>query len=113
MSEIKLLPCPFCGGEASVLSDCSYSRTDGETMYYVRCQYCASESSWEYSEEEAIKRWNTRKPMQEIVERLEEVGKEEIKIHRARCNGKTLAFGFMLGIQQAINLVKEVGGMSD
>ena len=108
MSEIKILHCPICNAESIVFKN-RFGR------YNVGCTKCdLLQTSVNYkTEEEAIERWNTRKPMQEIVERLEEVGKEEIKINRARCNGKTLAFGFMLGVQQAINVIKEVGGMNE
>lgn len=69
MSEIKLLPCPFCGGEAIVYEDEQYNQ------YMIGCKNCcAVEPMTEWtSKENAIAQWNTRKPMQEIVERLEEV----------------------------------------
>lgn len=71
MSETKLLHCPFCGGEAKVHSRCSYEETGGETMFFVRCNDCGSEGSWNYSKEKSIKAWNTRKTVERILERLE------------------------------------------
>jgi Lar family restriction alleviation protein len=89
MSELKLLPCPFCGGE-----DIGYSvKTTGrwERKYHV-AMYCKDcncygkrvlvtptentrydvERNEEYKKL-AIKDWNTRKPMANIVEKLEEL----------------------------------------
>ena len=74
MSEIKLLPCPFCGGEARL------QRKGKKREYYVICKKCGCRtpyykyqfSSNEKLREEAIATWNTRKPMERIIERLEE-----------------------------------------
>lgn len=104
---IKLLPCPFCGYHGTLHS------IDMCNTVYAVCMKCGSRTLDFKHVEEAIEKWNTRKPMQEIVERLEEVGKLEIKTHSGRCNGKTLTHGYIHGIQNAINLVKEVGGMND
>lgn len=61
MSEIKLLPCPFCGGEAKVIENNCY--TD---IHSVMCKNCFSESDRYHTQDEAIEAWNTRKPMQEV-----------------------------------------------
>lgn len=66
MSDIKLLPCPFCGGEAEMLN---YS----ESEWLVNCPACGGMvEKWRKTEAEAIEQWNTRKPMERIVEQLEE-----------------------------------------
>lgn len=82
MSEIKLLPCPFCGGEAefhrslSVIGD----------IVTVRCKACQAktagilfdagkhQSDEEY--DEAAEAWNNRKPVEDVLERLEEFREE-------------------------------------
>lgn len=68
MSE-KLLPCPFCGGEAEI------SLYLGN--YGVACTECmgAIFPARGMTKGEAIKAWNTRKPMERILERLEEGAK--------------------------------------
>lgn len=68
MNELKR--CPFCGGKAKLMifPKC-------ERKYLVICeneQCMASVGNYSYSKEKAIKAWNTRKPMERIVERLEE-----------------------------------------
>lgn len=59
MSDIKLKPCPFCGGVARIASE-------GETVVFVTCQTCHVETpgisvSAEYcANERAAKEWNRR-----------------------------------------------------
>ena len=70
MSELKLLPCPFCGGEAEMLN---YSPTE----WLVHCIECdGMVEKWRETEEEAIEQWNNRTPMDNIVEKLEEAKEE-------------------------------------
>lgn len=58
----KLLNCPFCGGEAE---------TEWHHGYWgVRCQSCYVEVTAD-GMNDAIEVWNTRKPMDRIVEQLE------------------------------------------
>ena len=69
--------CPFCGGEAEV----AYSN-DNHKQPYIRCKFGVMENpkcpasnmyQWQFrSLDEAIKSWNTRTPMDNIVEKLEE-----------------------------------------
>lgn len=68
MSEIKLLPCPFCGGGAEIGE---FHLLDKE--YRVCCKECRSRTPYSASIDRVIKQWNTRKPMERIVERLEEL----------------------------------------
>lgn len=63
----KLLPCPFCGGEAETRKGLH------ELDNWVHCLVCRSKSGSFTTEETAIKRWNTRKPMERIVEQLEKM----------------------------------------
>ena len=73
----RLLSCPFCRGEAKTYP--SIHTRDGERMevWYAMCTGCKINYPQAYdtyatTEEEAIKYWNTRKPMERIVEQLEE-----------------------------------------
>jgi Lar family restriction alleviation protein len=60
----QLKKCPFCGGEAKW----------GNVLHnYIECKECGFETIWYETEAEAIKIWNTRKPKDRIVERLEEL----------------------------------------
>lgn len=81
MNDTELKPCPFCGGEAKIVKYCGK-----KTIVYVECTNClaymgnqrimtSSNRGKEYfeSEEKLINAWNTRKPMDNIVEELEEM----------------------------------------
>lgn len=74
MSEVKLLPCPFCGGEARISVDTdAISDSKGRTWAFtVVCESCCATSGLCYSTDMAVDAWNTRKPMNDIVEQLEE-----------------------------------------
>ncbi len=66
----KLLPCPFCGGEVEMYS----TQVDAIREHYgFHCKSCDMATSYDYpnDREEAIKHWNTRKPLERIVEQLE------------------------------------------
>lgn len=67
MSNTELKPCPFCGGKAELI------RRSSESPYNhgVWCRSCRCRTSFEKSENEAIEAWNTRRPMERIVEQLE------------------------------------------
>ena len=107
MSELKR--CPFCGGEAKLEQE----KIVG--LYTVKCKDCFARIPFQFdfgeglevSKEKAIKAWNTRKPMQNIVERLEEEKtscfdwEDEIKCVEQRC------------YRIAIEIVKEEGELHD
>lgn len=51
--DIKLKPCPFCGGEAEYHGECN--------MVWVRCTNCHAERIYKFDEpEEAAEDWNRR-----------------------------------------------------
>jgi Lar family restriction alleviation protein len=54
----KLLPCPFCGGEAEI--DFDFSGYNESTRYYGVCNSCYAKSHKKLTKEEAIKAWNKR-----------------------------------------------------
>lgn len=84
--------CPFCGGEAKLM----------DNGHWVWCQHCLVESAYYDTREEAIKAWNTRKPMDRIVERLEEPTNYTI------VKGKHFTT-----VERAIEIVKEEGVLNE
>lgn len=103
----KLKRCPFCGGEAFVAG----------SGHWIACKDCLAESDFYDYEYEAIEAWNTRKPMERIVEHLE----EELKLadeEKRRCVAENMlqfdsAKGYANGIYNAIEIVKEEGGLNE
>lgn len=68
MNEERLKPCPFCGGEGNVSLNTCY----GFVPWCSNEDCILNENTKGFStKEEAIETWNTRKPMERIVERLE------------------------------------------
>lgn len=121
MSELK--SCPCCGEEIQ-----GGVRLTGYMMMnrkYIKCDACGlkMESSYDIDglsqthlkaiTEDLIRRWNTRKPMQNIVERLERFNEESFYRANGRANGKTLAYGYSQGIYKAIETVKEEGDLNE
>ena len=98
MNETKLLRCPCCKGE-SIL----YGTSDALCKYFIcYCTKCGLTQPKKYrNKKEAIKAWNTRNPMQNIVERIE----------AEKSNLTTWAedMAFKIGIEKAIAIVKEEG----
>lgn len=56
MDEIKLKPCPFCGGDAEM----QQGKYQGLRTFYVSCLGCGARSDLEYAEEFAADLWNER-----------------------------------------------------
>jgi len=53
--ELKLKPCPFCGGDVKENDIVTY---DG--FFFVRCQTCIAYGPYEDSNAEAVETWNKR-----------------------------------------------------
>ena len=103
MSEIKLLPCPFCDGEAKVSNL-------GFNQYLIFCKDCWAETKPTTGFENTITKWNTRKPMQEIVEKIDDEISEYRETSYFDRYTKAVKVGTMF---KAIEIVKEVGGMNE
>lgn len=98
MSENKLKPCPFCGGEA-------HFPTVTET--WIGCKSCGFETPYTEDKEWLVNTWNTRKPIEKIVEQLEEKRKayyEDYNLYKCERD-----LGNVDGLKNAIEIVKEGG----
>lgn len=109
MSEIKLLPCPFCNSEVKMMD---IGEGEHDHYYMIQCQNpnCDGATCYgENSKEEVAKRWNTRKPMERILTRLEEekieMYKEWLKSSHLQDKGEYLAY------KHATEICKEEGGI--
>lgn len=108
MSEIKLKPCPFCG-----CKNIQFWEADNDThRFQIVCMQCFNGTDECISEEVAIEKWNTRTPMANIVEKLEE---REKYLERAMkenhekgySSSETKAMNERVAIRYAINIVKQ------
>ncbi len=108
MSETKLLTCPFCGGEAKIATyDFGYSIKE----YWIYCHSCDCASGRYHSKEQAIEAWNTRKPIDDIVERLKEL-KMTYFLTIANTGNENNDFGYENvgnALDKAIDIVRNAG----
>ena len=127
MSEIKLLPCPFCG--EGVIYETIREDELGTVIPQMFCNCCkmifeiendspylSDDKTYEYLKEKLHKQFNTRKPIQEIVENLK-ISKSISKLLAPSWLSKEDRImhynSFVEGIDRAIEIVKEVGEMNE
>lgn len=97
----ELKPCPFCGGEAFEY----YSGSQFEFCEVV-CKECGCRSKGK-TEAEAIEAWNTRKPIDKVVEALEDEYDNAGRLTGYFYNHNTYeTHGYMEGLKKAIEIVK-------
>ena len=114
MSKLKC--CPFCGGKAFLDTHRFWDEKAKDftvQTYGVKCYDCQT-GTWQHyrKEEDAIKQWNTRTPMANIVEKLEEREKYlENAMKESHENGHRFseekAMNERVAIRYAINIVKQ------
>lgn len=109
MSELK--KCPFCGGEAKI------DKTIANTVS-VECTVCHASSRMILCtegdiEQKAIEAWNTRKPMQNIVERLEIKLSDTVYEKPTQESNESHLNGLSIGYCEAIGIVKEEGDLNE
>ena len=93
----KLLNCPCCGGEAILLEprhhmDCFINKPT------VICKKCGL-SIEDTSHLLVIKKWNTRKPLEKILDRLNQKSKEPGYQHPDE--------DYFVGMEEALSIVQE------
>lgn len=114
MSEIKLLPCPFCGGKFEEINNTSCKQGDN-WLWSTECMECGLFIE-DKDKENLIKRINTRKPMERIVERLEKYKRANDMCRENAASAKRhenvrYFENLIFATEQAISMVKEEGGI--
>ena len=111
MSE-TLLRCPFCGVSLKKIG-----RKRRGNQFYVhdyRGPDCSlKEFSFKADDEEKIKQWNTRKPMQNIVERLEIKLSDTVYEKATQESNESYLDGLSMGYCEAIGIVKEEADLNE
>lgn len=102
MSEIK--KCPCCNSED--ITEGSVILSIGEDIY-IKCRTCGLKMQIcsEYGWKELKKRWNTRKPIEKILKRLEDENMTAVDSSNIFCS--ELADGKVEGLERAIEIIKE------
>lgn len=103
----KVLPCPCCKG---------FSVVDREDVFCTECGlnlkindfiYRGEAENYEQAREMAIEQWNTRKPMQDIVEQLEAEIESSDKYIREYDDSKE-QIAFNKGMRHCAKIAKEI-----
>lgn len=127
MSELKR--CPFCGEEE--MYETKRENELGTIIPQLFCNCCKmtfeiendspylnDDKTYDYLKEKLHNLWNTRKSMERIVEQLEECYEryEDLEYYERLENGHSLDFeychGKKDGVNEAIEIVKEEGGLN-
>jgi Lar family restriction alleviation protein len=115
MSELKI--CPFCGGEAEILKDNEcWGHGEFAKRVTIRCKKCSVRLSVSNLNSEiaikhkAIEAWNTRKPMDRIVKRLEAM-QDNLPAELSHCH-EFYVEGMFEGLNRGIKIVIEEGGLN-
>jgi Lar family restriction alleviation protein len=106
VSEIKLLPCPFCGGKADLFS---WSQIPLNYQYGIECRECHTLfqiNQYDTTMQDTIKQWNARKPMERILTRLEECEKD-CRQYKYMTDFQAQAKAYL----KAQEIIKEEGGI--
>ena len=101
MSDTKLKPCPFCGGEAVVI---------GVSTIWCENEDCGCEFT-NINKEKLIKGWNTRKPVDAMVERLNNKLKQKNKLFLLEDRDAMKYFYEMNLLKEIIKMFKKAGGI--
>ena len=96
MNELK--KCPFCGGEARFVE--TYIDNG-----FCECKNGCVEQCKTMSKKEAIQEWNTRKPVDDVVEALEKRLEEQFKLYAIAFDPEDR--GAYDAYNEAIEIVKE------
>ena len=107
MSELKR--CPFCVGELELTDD---------DYYWHPFNGCFLDANHVTNNEKRIKAWNTRKPMQNIVKRLEEENTllKEQRTEAIEYDDEQIIFAANNQIgafDYSLRVIKEEGGINE
>lgn len=112
MSELKRCPC--CGGEAEIRQ--RYIKYNGVVtiVFEIKCKRCCMRSMAFFEKEEAIETWNTREPVDDVLERLEDMITFAENMPPVRDEYSAIPYekaeNFIEAYKDAIEIVKEVMG---
>ena len=93
----ELKPCPFCGGKAIIVQRL---KDIGINKYFVKCTKCGARTD-DGVEEHVGVLWNKRKPMKDIVQKINDA------MTLSWDNEESM---YNLGLGKALEIVQE-GGM--
>lgn len=112
MNDLKIPHCPFCAGDAAI-------QVDGATYQikrvYCECKSCGSRGkavafgfvwkNFEMAKKEAIEHWSMRKPIENIIERIEGKYLFEINTYKEYLDGEAYRRSILL--DEVMEIIKK------
>ena len=108
MSELKR--CPFCGIPLKLVGS---KRRGNQHYLHEYNNNCILNGFGFIATDENIQHWNNRKPMQNIVERLEIKLSDTVYEKATQESNESHLNGLSIGYCEAIGIVKEEGGIDE
>lgn len=108
MREMKLKSCPFCSNEAEL--EKSYDGLD--ERWRVICPKCFCKTTTFANKKSAIITWNTRKPIERIIERINQLGWIFGKYYSNKMSVEFVSKK-SVPLDESIKIIKEEGGLSE
>lgn len=103
MSELKR--CPFCGGEVRFVKTGCSSRGKIGHLYCDGCKESFFKNDRWHTESELYEKWNTRKPLERVIARLEEYA-NDLKEDWDKYDNED-DFGGYCAVSRAIEIIKQ------
>lgn len=104
MNGVVIRRCAFCGGDnVGLWTNRHIGLTTIKETYEVRCYDCHFGLAQSRTKEEAINTWNTRKPLERVIERLE----DESNFFGGEPMGALQKAYYCMGIERAIEIIKQ------
>ena len=119
----KLKRCPICNAEVKLMflncetfEDSVWDESIGNVPTWFKCYGCDSEFFHDEpidTPEKQVEWWNTRKPMDRIVERLEIKLSDTVYEKATQESNESHLNGLSIGYCEAIGIVKEEGDLNE
>lgn len=103
-NELKIKKCPFCGGEIRFVKTGCSSRGKIGHLYCDGCKETFFKNDKWYTELDLYESWNTRTPVDNVIDRLE----EESNFFGGEPMGTLQKTYYCKGIERVIEIIKEL-----
>lgn len=110
---VVLKRCPFCGGEVRFVKTGCSSRGKIGYLFCDGCKESFFKNDRWHTESELYEKWNTRKPLERVIEQIQELANafqedKQYEVHcKDRCNGCSYKDCCACVLERAIEIIKQ------